>query len=223
MSLTLLDPESPVFPNPDQAASEPDGLLAIGGNLRPETIMSAYYQGIFPWYNHHDPIMWWSPSTRCVIHPQHLHVSKSLKKYMAKRDFTISIDQAFSEVIHACADRGGEEDTWITREMIMAYSELHQLGHAHSLEVWKDNNLIGGIYGLVVGSIFCGESMFSRAKNGSKIALFFLCQHMISKGFQLLDCQLVSQHLLSMGAESISRNSFLSTLIKHRDHQRIWA
>ena len=222
MTLTLLDPESPVFPNPDQAAIEPDGLLALGGNLNLETILSAYYQGIFPWFNQHDPIMWWSPSNRCVIYPQHLHISKSLKKHILKGSFSITTDQAFSTVIHACADRGGDDGTWITEEMIEAYSALHRLGHVHSFEVWDGGKLIGGIYGLVVGSIFCGESMFSREKNGSKIALVYLCQHLHSQGFELLDCQLVSQHLLSMGAETMSRNSFLSILRNHRDNKKIW-
>ncbi len=222
MTLTLLDPESPIFPNPDQAATEPDGLLAVGGNLKPDTLLSAYHQGIFPWFNQHDPILWWSPSERCVIRPKHLHVSKSLHKYMARNNFSITIDKAFSEVIHACANRPSDSETWITKEMIEAYIKLSKLGHAHSLEVWMDNNLIGGIYGLAIGSIFCGESMFSRATNGSKIALFYLCQHMIEKDFKLLDCQLVNQHLLSMGAESMQRNSFLSILARYRDHGIAW-
>ena len=222
MSLTLLDPDSPVFPNPDQAATDPDGLLAVGGNLRPETLLSAYNQGIFPWYNQNDPIMWWSPSERCVIRPQHLHISRSLQKHIARAQFTTTLDRDFPQVIRACANRENGDETWITSEMIEAYEHLHQLGHAHSLEVWEGDSLIGGIYGLAIGHIFCGESMFSRGTNGSKIALVYLCQHMIKKGFELLDCQLVNQHLLTMGAESIPRKSFLSILNNNRDHSVSW-
>lgn len=222
MSLTLLDPDLPVFPNPDQAATDPDGLLAVGGNLQPETLLSAYNQGIFPWYNQNDPIMWWSPSERCVIQPQRLHISRSLKKYMARGKFAISRNSAFVEVIKACANRENGDETWITSDMIEAYIKLHQLGHAHSLEVWDGDSLIGGIYGLEIGRIFCGESMFSRAKNGSKIALVYLCQHMINRGFKLLDCQLVNPHLMSMGAESIPRNTFLSMLYNYRDQKKSW-
>lgn len=222
MSLTLLDPDLPVFPNPGQAATDPDGLLAVGGNLQPETLLSAYNQGIFPWYNQNDPIMWWSPSERCVIQPQRLHISRSLKKYMARGKFAISRNSAFVEVINACANRENGDETWITSDMIEAYTQLHQLGHAHSLEVWDGDSLIGGIYGLEIGRIFCGESMFSRAKNGSKIALVYLCQHMINRGFKLLDCQLVNPHLMSMGAESIPRNTFLSMLYNYRDQKKSW-
>lgn len=222
MSLTLLDPDLPVFPNPSQAATDPDGLLAVGGNLQPETLLSAYNQGIFPWYNQNDPIMWWSPSERCVIQPQRLHISRSLKKYMARGKFAISRNSAFVEVIKACANRENGDETWITSDMIEAYTQLHQLGHAHSLEVWDGDSLIGGIYGLEIGRIFCGESMFSRAKNGSKIALVYLCQHMINRGFKLLDCQLVNPHLMSMGAESIPRNTFLSMLYNYRDQKISW-
>lgn len=222
MSLTLLDPESPVFPNPNQAATDPDGLLAVGGNLQPDTLLSAYNQGIFPWYNQNDPIMWWSPSERCVIRPQHLHISRSLQKHIAKGQFTMTLDRDFPQVIRACANRENGDETWITSEMIEAYEHLHQLGHAHSLEVWEGDSLIGGIYGLAIGHVFCGESMFSRGTNGSKIALVYLCQHMIKKGFELLDCQLVNQHLLTMGAESIPRKSFLSILNNNRDHRVSW-
>ena len=222
MSLTLLDPESPVFPNPNQAATDPDGLLAVGGNLQPDTLLSAYNQGIFPWYNQNDPIMWWSPSERCVIRPQHLHISRSLQKHIARAQFTTTLDRDFPQVIRACANRENGDETWITSEMIEAYEHLHQLGHAHSLEVWEGDSLIGGIYGLAIGHIFCGESMFSRGTNGSKIALVYLCQHMIKKGFELLDCQLVNQHLLTMGAESIPRKSFLSILNNNRDHSVSW-
>jgi leucyl/phenylalanyl-tRNA--protein transferase len=222
MTPTLLDPDSPIFPDINLAAIEPDGLLAIGGNLQPNTLLSAYYQGIFPWFNQQDPILWWSPSERCVIRPRALHVSKSLRRCLSKENYIISMDTAFLDVVNACAARGEGIETWITPEMIEAYHELYLLGHGHSLEVWKDNNLIGGIYGLAIGGVFCGESMFSHAANGSKIALFYLCQHLIERGIELLDCQLVNRHLLSMGAESMQRDVFLSILADNRDRKIQW-
>jgi len=223
MQLALLDSEIPEFPDPNCATAEPDGLLAVGGNLLPNTLLSAYYQGIFPWYNDDDPILWWSPSSRCVIVPSNLHISKSLKKQIRKKQFSISVNQAFNEVIHACAERKPNQGTWINDEMIEAYRTLHHLGRAHSLEVWFEGNLIGGIYGLAVGNIFCGESMFSRAPNGSKIALVYLCEHLVKLGFSLLDCQLVNDHLLSMGAQLIDRSAFLAKLYRSRDKTIDWS
>jgi len=222
MQPVLLDFQTAEFPDPKHGLDEPDGLLAVGGNLLPATILSAYYQGIFPWYNDDDPILWWSPSSRCVIVPSNLHLSKSLKKQIRKKQFTISVNQAFSEVIHACAERKPYEGTWINDEMIEAYSALHHLGRAHSLEVWFEGDLIGGIYGLAIGGIFCGESMFSRAANGSKIALVYLCEHLVKLGFSLLDCQLVNDHLLSMGAQSMDRSDFLAKLYESRDKTIDW-
>lgn len=222
MALVLLDAQTPEFPNPNTAAKEPDGLLAVGGNLSPNTILSAYSMGIFPWYNDQDPILWWSPSSRCVIYPDQLHISKSLNKHIRKHSFSVTIDEAFNQVIRACAERGNNQDTWITNDMISAYTKLHNLGHAHSLEVWEDKQLIGGIYGLAVGAIFCGESMFSRATNGSKVAMLYLCRHLTAKGFKLLDCQLVNTHLLTMGGQTIKRDEFLSKLYKFREQRISW-
>jgi len=222
MQPVLLDFQTAEFPDPNLALNEPDGLLAVGGNLLPATILSAYYQGIFPWYNDDDPILWWSPSSRCVIIPSNLHLSKSLKKQIRKKQFTISVNQAFGEVIRACAERKPNQGTWINDEMIEAYGALHQLGRAHSLEVWFEGDLIGGIYGLAIGNIFCGESMFSRAANGSKIALVYLCEHLVKLGFSLLDCQLVNDHLLSMGAQSMDRSNFLGKLYESRDKTIDW-
>ena len=222
MTLVLLDAETPVFPNPNSAAKEPDGLLAVGGNLSPNTILAAYSKGIFPWFNEQDPILWWSPSVRCVIHPAKIHSSKSLKKHIRNHQFTITIDKGFNQVIQACAERGNNQETWITDDMMDAYTRLHRLGHAHSLEVWEDKQLIGGIYGLAIGGIFCGESMFSRATNGSKIAMLYLCQHLVAKGFELLDCQLVNKHLLTMGGQAIKRTDFLSKLAKLREKKVNW-
>ena len=222
MTLVLLDPETPDFPNPTSAAKDPDGLLAVGGNLAPSTILNAYSMGIFPWYNDQDPILWWSPSIRCVIYPDQLHISKSLKKYIRKHPFSVTIDRSFHQVIRACAERGNSRDTWITSDMISAYTELHSLGHAHSLEVWENKRLIGGIYGLAVGAVFCGESMFSHATNGSKIAMLYLCQHLDAKGFKLLDCQLANEHLLTMGGQTMKRGDFLSQLAALREQRIDW-
>jgi len=223
MRLPVLDTEKPKFPDPSTALEEPDGLLAVGGNLFPATLLSAYYQGVFPWYNDGDPILWWSPSSRCVIEPSSLHISKSLKRQLRKKPFSISVNRAFSEVIQACAQREANQGTWINHKMIESYTELHNLGRAHSLEVWVDGNLIGGLYGVTVGGIFCGESMFSRTPDSSKIALVYLCEHLVKLGFEFVDCQLVNDHLLSMGAQSVDRVDFLATLRRSRDRVIQWA
>ncbi|MGB0473882.1 MAG: leucyl/phenylalanyl-tRNA--protein transferase, partial [Porticoccaceae bacterium] len=203
MQLAVLDPINPVFPDPNTALDDPDGLLAVGGNLQPDTLLSAYYNGIFPWYNEDDPILWWSPSTRCVIDPLDLHISKSLQKLLRQQRFTISFDQAFEQVINACAQRDSKTDTWINSDMISAYIALNKLGVAHSVEVWQGSRLVGGAYGVAIGAVFCGESMFSKESNASKVALVHLTQYLSGLGFQLIDCQLVSSHLLTMGAKSL--------------------
>ena len=217
MQLAVLDPINPVFPDPNTALDDPDGLLAVGGNLQPDTLLSAYYNGIFPWYNKDDPILWWSPSTRCVIEPLDLHISKSLQKLLRQQRFTISFDQAFEQVINACAQRDSKTDTWINSDMISAYIDLHKLGVAHSVEVWQGSRLVGGTYGVAIGAVFCGESMFSKESNASKVALVHLAQHLSGLGFQLIDCQLVSSHLLTMGAKSLKRPKFLQILQKFRN------
>jgi leucyl/phenylalanyl-tRNA--protein transferase len=222
MQLAVLDAQNPQFPDPNTALEDPDGLLAAGGNLEPKTLLSAYYQGIFPWYSQGDPLLWWSPSVRCLIKPEELHISKSLKKMIRQKDFTISFDQSFEAVITACSRADTDQETWIDQEMIDAYSELHQLGHAHSVEVWRDNKLIGGAYGVAIGAVFCGESMFSRQPSSSKIALAYLSKHMINLGFNWIDCQLETDHLLSMGAQLLSRNKFLQLLQNNRNHRIEW-
>ena len=223
MNLCLLDDKAPEFPNPNSAVEELDGLLAVGGNLAPSTLLAAYRQGIFPWYQHDDPILWWSPAKRCVLQPSALHISKSLRRCLRQQNFQISINKAFQCVVDACAaPRAGDADTWIIPSMIAAYNQLHRLGHAHSLEVWVDNQLVGGIYGVVVGSVFCGESMFSQRTNGSKIAMAHLCHYLQACGFTLLDCQISNPHLISMGATEISRETFLTKLIAGLDHQFRW-
>lgn len=217
MQLAVLDPINPVFPDPNTALDDPDGLLAVGGNLQPDTLLSAYYNGIFPWYNKDDPILWWSPSTRCVIEPLDLHISKSLQKLLRQQRFTISFDQAFEQVINACAQRDSKTDTWINSDMISAYIALNKLGVAHSVEVWQGSRLVGGAYGVAIGAVFCGESMFSKESNASKVALVHLTQYLSGLGFQLIDCQLASSHLLTMGAKSLKRPKFLQILQKLRN------
>jgi leucyl/phenylalanyl-tRNA--protein transferase len=232
MNLCLLDADQPRFPSPNTAAlEEPDGLLAVGGNLLPETLISAYRQGVFPWFQDDDPILWWSPAERCVILPERLHISKSLRKTLRKAQYSVTTDTVFAEVVTACAmpriegsggDRTTIEATWIGPEMIDAYNQLHQLGWAHSVEVWQDGRLVGGIYGVAVGRIFCGESMFSAVANGSKIAIAHLCQRLAQQGFMILDCQIASNHLSSLGAISIPRESFLQQLAEVRDNHINW-
>ena len=212
MKLEILDPQKPNFPNPLSAMSEPDGLLAVGGNLEVATLLMAYRNGIFPWYQDTDPILWWCPSERCVIRPENFHISKSLRRTLRQERYKVTLNTSFTDVIRACAERRGDGGTWITEEMIRAYERLFEQSQAHSVEVWDDNKLVGGIYGVSVGKVFCGESMFSRISNGSKIAIAHLIRLMQVKGMRILDCQLSNSHLFSLGAELISRQQFISEL-----------
>ena len=223
MQLAVLDSHKPEFPDPNTALDDPDGLLAVGGNLQPDTLLSAYYRGIFPWYNEDDPILWWSPSIRCVIDPYELHISKSLQKHLRKQTYDVTFNQSFAQVIEACAKRDHQTDTWINSEMIMAYNKLNSLGKAHSVEVWHEERLIGGAYGVAVGGVFCGESMFSYQTNASKMALVHLCKHITQLGFKLIDCQLVTDHLMSMGAKSLARSKFQHRLKQLRDCEINWS
>jgi len=199
-----------VFPNP--ALADQDGLLAVGGDLSIERLLLAYHNGIFPWFSEDDPICWYSPHERCVIYPAEVKVSKSMGKVLKSGMFVVTFNRAFKEVIINCAKVGrkGQPGTWITKEMQDAYIRLHEQGYAKSVEVWKDNVLVGGLYGVEIGDVFCGESMFSLVSNASKTALVWLCQ---TNKFKLIDCQLPNDHLMSLGAEMISReeyNEFLS-------------
>lgn len=213
--LFLLDPNDPrKFPDPERAEQEPDGLLAVGGDLRPERLLHAYAKGIFPWYSDSQPILWWSPDPRTVLFPDRLHISRSLRKTIRNSNDLIVFDHAFEQVVNACAEpritekNEAETGTWITRDMCNAYLKLHRLGHAHSIEVMRENELVGGLYGVSLGGVFFGESMFSRISNASKVALVGLVQLASQWGFQLIDCQVYTNHLISLGAEEISRRRF---------------
>ena len=196
---------------PDTALAEPDGLLAIGGDLKPDRILAAYKNGIFPWFSDNDPVCWYSPHERCVIFPSKIHVSKSMQKSMRTKEFDVTTNTAFAAVIAACknTERKGQDGTWITDEMEEAYIKLHTLGIAKSIEVWQKNQLVGGIYGLVINNVFCGESMFSHKSNASKTAMIWLCTE---NKYTLIDCQLMTDHLISMGAEMISQQQFMNIL-----------
>ena len=197
-----------IFPNP--ALAEEDGLLAIGGDLSMDRLLLAYSNGIFPWFSDGEPILWYAPHQRCVIYPDKIKISKSMKKVMRDETFKITIDKAFAEVIHNCAStpREGQEGTWITNEMQDAYINLHEHGFAHSVEVWLNEKLVGGLYGLKINRVFCGESMFSHVSNASKAALILLSKTDID----LIDCQLPNDHLLSLGAELIPQAAFMEIL-----------
>jgi len=206
------------FPDPASALSWPNGLLAAGGDLAPARLLAAYRLGIFPWYETGQPILWWCPDPRAVILPGELHVSRRLKRFLARDPFEASFDRAFDEVVAGCA-RTMEPDvgTWITPEMIAAYRELHRLGHAHSVEIWDHEQLVGGLYGVAVGRAFFAESMFSRKANASKAAMVFLVGELRSRGFRVMDCQLPSRHLATMGAREIPRDEFLALLVANVD------
>jgi leucyl/phenylalanyl-tRNA--protein transferase len=202
------DPESP-FPATEEALDNPPGLLAAGGDLSPARLVNAYRQGIFPWYSDDQPILWWSPAPRCVLYPGDIHISRRLRRRYNQGAFSLTCDRDFAAVIEACAQPRFEHDgTWITDEMRLAYIRLHKLGIAHSIEAWMDGELAGGIYGLALGKVFFGESMFSNRQDGSKVALVSLCRQLQRWGFALLDCQVSNPHLLSMGAVEIARAEF---------------
>lgn len=196
---------------PDTALAEPDGLLAIGGDLSIDRLILAYQSGIFPWFSEGDPILWYAPHERCVIFPQKIKVSKSMKKVLNSSVFKVTTNLAFDKVIMNCAniERRDQDGTWITNDMQQAYINLHQKGLAHSVEVWQNEKLVGGLYGVTVGKVFCGESMFSLVSNASKIALIYLCQ---TNQYDLIDCQLSNDHLMSLGAEMISKQEYLDIL-----------
>lgn len=209
------DDEAP-FPPVELALRDPDGLLAFGGSLSVQRLLHAYRQGIFPWYSEGQPIMWWSPDPRAVLFPDELKVSRSLRKTLKKQPYTVTLDTAFAEVMEACAaPREDGAGTWITNEMKEAYYELYLQGHAHSVEAWQDGELVGGLYGVSIGAVFFGESMFARRPDASKIAFVQLVQQLKCWGYALIDCQVHSGHLASLGAINIPRRVFVSLLDEH--------
>jgi leucyl/phenylalanyl-tRNA--protein transferase len=210
-----LEPDDPElwFPNVELALQEPDGLLAVGGDLSEDRLLLAYRSGIFPWYGPGQPILWWSPDPRLVLFPGRLRVARSLAKTIRKGTFSITIDQAFDAVISACAEpRPGQAGTWITQEMMAAYRELHAAGYAHSVECWQEGKLAGGLYGVAIGRAFFGESMFARTTDASKVAFVGLVRQLSRWGFPLIDCQVHTAHLASLGAEMIPRREFIQIL-----------
>ena len=216
----LLAPDDPsgAFPDVSDALTEPDGLLAIGGDLGIARLITAYRQGIFPWYTDGDPILWWSPDPRTVLIPDEVRVSRSLGKLLRKGRFQVTMDRDFPAVINACAaPREPGAGTWLVPEMISAYRALHVRGIAHSVEVWHDGILVGGLYGVATGRVFFGESMFTRMDNASKVALVHLCQRLRDWEFGLIDCQVQTMHLLRMGARQIPRAEFIRRLAALRD------
>lgn len=202
------------FPPVEHAT--PEGLLAVGGDLRPERLLEAYRRGIFPWYNPGEPILWWSPDPRAVLFPEKLHVPRSLKKTLRSNIFRVTLDTCFRQVMEQCAGprpQYPEGGTWITDDMLDAYTRLHELGHAHSVETWQNGHLVGGLYGVAIGCAFFAESMFTRVDDASKVALVRLVQQLQTWNFRLIDCQQSSPHVMRFGAEEIPRSDFIDQLI----------
>jgi len=213
--ITVLRPQDPpdCFPDPDRACREPNGLLAIGGDLSPPRLVAAYRQGIFPWYNPGEPIMWWSPDPRAILLPAAVHVSHRLRRRMRQAPYRVSLNEAFQQVVTACAaPRKSGPGTWLVPEMQQAYGHLHRAGFAHSIELWQDADLVGGLYGIALGRAFFGESMFSRVPDASKMLLAILGQQLARRGYRLIDGQVASDHLLRMGAQLWTRERFLDEL-----------
>ncbi len=216
--LTWLKRDTLTFPPLNIAMREPNGLLAAGGDLSADRLIQAYRHGCFPWFSEGQPILWWSPDPRTVLFPEELHVSRSMAKLLRQQRYQVSFDRDFKAVIQACAGpRRDADGTWITDDMQNAYTELHARGHAHSVEVWDNGELVGGLYGLAMGQLFFGESMFSRADNASKFGFITLARHLQAWGFVLIDCQMPTPHLESLGARSIPRREFADYLRDHLD------
>jgi leucyl/phenylalanyl-tRNA--protein transferase len=209
------------FPPLEAAAKEPNGLLAAGGDLSPRRLLAAYRKGIFPWYSEGDPILWWSPDPRMVLFPSELRLTRSLAKVLRNRVYEVRYDTAFDDVLRGCAAlRPGQPGTWITGEMRAAYRRLHDLGYAHSVETWIDGSLAGGLYGVAIGAMFYGESMFMRIRDASKIALVHLVRRLERDGYGMIDCQMYTEHLASFGAREIRRAEFARRLTELVDYDR---
>ncbi|AWI05331.1 leucyl/phenylalanyl-tRNA--protein transferase [Clostridium drakei] len=204
--------EDLIFPDPSLA--EEDGLLAAYGDLSTERLILAYSNGIFPWFSEDEPILWWSPDPRFVLYPKDIRISHSMKKVLKRNIYKVSFDTCFRDVISNCAGVRKESGTWITNDMIEAYCKLHHMGYAHSVETWYENKLVGGLYGIIIGKCFFGESMFSTMDNASKTAMIILCKKLQDENFVIVDCQVYSKHLESLGAVNISREKFLEIVKK---------
>lgn len=220
--LTWLQRNSLTFPPLEKAMREPNGLLAAGGDLSADRLIQAYRHGCFPWFQEGQPILWWSPDPRTVLFPEELHISRSLSKILRQNRYQVTFDRDFTVVIQACAaPRDYADGTWITDSMQSAYLELHRRGYAHSVEVWEQDTLVGGLYGLAIGRLFFGESMFSRADNASKVGFATLVERLKAWGFVLIDCQMPTEHLHSFGARAITRTTFADYLRQHLDQPNI--
>jgi len=217
-SPVVLSRKDLAFPPPDAALKQPNGLLAVGGDLSPARLLEAYHHGIFPWFNDDDePILWWSPDPRAVMPPANVKISRSLRRRLTRGDFTVTMDLAFGDVVAGCAGpRSGATGTWITPAMQAAYCQLHQLGYAHSVETWLDEQLVGGLYGVGLGRMFYGESMFSRVSDASKFAMVRLAQQLLCWGFVMIDCQVMNPHMASLGAVEMPRREFLALVRDNR-------
>jgi len=224
--VAALEDDTP-FPGLGAALQDPNGLLAIGGDLSPRRLLAAYARGIFPWYSPGQPVLWWSPDPRMVLFPDELKVSRSLEKRLRRNDYEVRFDSAFREVMQACSatPRPDQDGTWIVPEMVEAYCQLHALGHAHSVETWMDGKLVGGLYGVAIGRMFYGESMFHHATDASKIAFVHLVRYLQKHGFGMIDCQMKTAHLQRFGAREIPRDVFAEHLeeLIHMSHPyEIW-
>ncbi len=216
IELTWLDPSKLEFPPVEQAMQDPDGLLAVGGDLSKERLLLAYSKGIFPWYEDDQPLLWWSPDPRAVIEPQNVKISRSLRKRLRKREFEVRVDTAFDDVVKRCQNpRAYSNETWITNEMRQAYLALHRDGYAHSIECYQDKELVGGLYGVSIGRLFFGESMFHTATDASKVAFVSLCRLLRQQGCPLVDCQMPNPHIMSLGVETITRSEFMLHLLNN--------
>jgi leucyl/phenylalanyl-tRNA---protein transferase len=213
MPIYVLNSDKIEFPNPESALREPNGLLAVGGDLSVKRLLAAYKCGVFPWFNINDPILWWSPNPRGVLYPDKLRINRSLRRVINKAPFELRRDYDFTAVIKGCAaPREDADGTWITPEMQTAYINMHKKGYAHSYECWSDGELQGGLYGVRIGDMFFAESMFRRASNASKMAVYFLCQDMLESGGKLIDIQILSPHLENLGAREIGRKEYIKQL-----------
>ncbi len=220
MPIYLLDEHDKRFPNPNYATEE--GIIGAGGDLSPERLVNAYCTGIFPWYSEGEPILWWSPNPRGVLFLEDFKLSKSMRKFLRKKIFKVTFDKEFERIISLCGDtRREKEGTWITEEMIESYTKLHYMGIAHSVEVWRNDDLVGGLYGVSLGKVFFGESMFSKESNASKTALNSLVEFLKKNKFEFIDCQMYTRHLGTMGAKNIPRKEFLDMLRQSLAHNTL--